>query len=1136
MKARRKPESNRLLHGGIAVLSVAVALGLTLLLEPWLYPTVTPFFFVAVIVSAGVGGWEAGLLATVLSTLAVHYCFIEPRSLWSIVQVGTGVRLGLFAITAALTSWLDHSRRMALNRARADYQALKETIEREEGARIKRQQAEEALRQSEDRFHAVAANLPKGAVFILDRDWCYLLAAGEALQAAGMRSEDLVGKTIWEALDPALAKNYEPNLRQALSGTPFSLEHESHGSSYISHGTPLYDDRGDIYAVLVMSYDISDRKQAEAQLRRVANLDTFRVALLDALRLVGALCVTESQPRLWSETEIELVRETADRLWAAIERTRAEAALRKSEEKYRSLFESIDEGFNLLEMMLDEAGNPYDFRIVETNPAWEQQTGLADATGKTLLEIAPTFERQWIDFYSNVVFSGKAARTEYYTEPVQRWYNVFASRVGGAGSRQIAVVFNDITDRKRREANLAFLAEIQTDCARLTTVAEMMQTVGAKIGSYLNLSICAFVDVDEAHDRAIVYHTWHREDAPNLMGTYRISEFVTEAFYRAARAGEIVIINDTNTDARTNAENCAALNVQAFIHVPFLHDGQWKFLFNGYDSRPRQWREDEIEVFRELANQIFPRLERARAEEALRHSESRFRLMVESAKEYAIFTLDLNGVVTGWNAGAERLLGYLEAEIVGCSGRIIFTPEDQEQGRHERELQLALTQGRAENERWHVRQDGSRFWGSGIVMPLQDEAGNVQGFVKIMQDKTTQRQTQAEREQLLHREQAARETAETANRIKDEFLAVLSHELRSPLNPILGWAKLLKAGNLDAAKTAQAITTIERNAKLQSELIEDLLDVSRILQGKLSLNASPVDLAVTIRGAIETVRLAAEAKSITVEANLDAVEPVSGDATRLQQVVWNLLSNAVKFTPTGGRVEVRLEPVDHQAQITVSDTGKGIPANFLPYVFDYFRQEDGATTRQFGGLGLGLAIVRHLVELHGGTVAVASAGEGLGATFTVNLPLLRTEDRGLKTENLALSTQHSALKPLEGLQILVIDDETDSREFVAFVLEQAGANVTTATTASEGFVALTQSSPDVLISDIGMPDLDGYMLMRQVRSLPPEQGGWVKAIALTAYAGDFNQQQALQAGFQQHVSKPVEPEELVRAISTLLTG
>jgi PAS domain S-box-containing protein len=384
--------------------------------------------------------------------------------------------------------------------------------------------------------------------------------------------------------------------------------------------------------------------------------------------------------------------------------------------------------------------------------------------------------------------------------------------------------------------------------------------------------------------------------------------------------------------------------------------------------------------------------------------------------------------------------------------------------------------------------------------------------------------------QLYRMAQRDRAKAESANRVKDEFLAVLSHELRSPLNPILGWTKLLRTKRLNPTKAEQALETIERNAKLQAQLIEDLLDVSRILQGKMTLNVAPVNLVATIEAALETVRLAAEAKSIQLQTTFNPVSrTLSGDTNRLQQVVWNLLSNAVKFTPSGGRVEIRLEQVGTYAQIQVKDTGKGISPEFLPYVFEYFRQEDGTTTRKFGGLGLGLAIVRHLVELHGGDVRAASPGEGLGATFTVRLPLMHIEPSS--REELQQTGQ---VLNLNGIQVLVVDDDTDAREFVSFLLEQSGATVLTAASADEALMTLTQSQPDVLLSDIGMPETDGYMLMRRVRTLPPEQGGQIPAIALTAYAGEINQQQALAAGFQQHVSKPIEPDQLISIIADLV--
>ena len=377
--------------------------------------------------------------------------------------------------------------------------------------------------------------------------------------------------------------------------------------------------------------------------------------------------------------------------------------------------------------------------------------------------------------------------------------------------------------------------------------------------------------------------------------------------------------------------------------------------------------------------------------------------------------------------------------------------------------------------------------------------------------------------------------------------------LRTPLNPILGWVKLLRTHQLDQAKTDAALETIERNAKLQAQLVEDLLDVSRILQGKISLRICPINLVSTTASAIETVHLAALAKSIQMTTMFDSnvgpnVAQVAGDPTRLQQVVWNLLSNAVKFTPAGGRVEVRLSvvselatvdetqvpPTDNYAQIQVSDTGKGINPDFLPYVFDYFRQENSTTTRVFGGLGLGLAIVRHLVELHGGTIQAESSGVGQGATFTVRLPLLKdSQEGGVRADDLSPSFLPASSSPLEGIRILAVDDNADTLEFLAFLLEQDGAEVRSAASALEALEVFAQWQPNLLLSDIGMPDKDGYMLIRQIRAMS-ERGGQLPAIALTAYAGEADRQQVLRTGFQKHLTKPVEPSELVAAIISLV--
>jgi PAS domain S-box-containing protein len=395
----------------------------------------------------------------------------------------------------------------------------------------------------------------------------------------------------------------------------------------------------------------------------------------------------------------------------------------------------------------------------------------------------------------------------------------------------------------------------------------------------------------------------------------------------------------------------------------------------------------------------------------------------------------------------------------------------------------------------------------------------------------------SEREKALAEE--ARNRAEEANRAKDEFLAVVSHELRTPLNSMLGWTRLLRSGRLDDDVFARGLETVERNTLSQAQLIEDLLDVSRIITGKLRLNVEPVDLESVIGLAVESVRHAAEAKEIRIQTIVDSgAGLVSGDRERLQQIVWNLLSNAIKFTPKRGKVQLQLTRVESHVELSVTDTGQGIEPDFLPHVFDRFRQADGGITRQQGGLGLGLAIVRHLVELHGGSVTAESPGAGQGATFVVLLPILAVRRETVKVpfSRKTSSKLHDFDCPptLAGIRVLVVDDEPDTREVLSMVLGECGVEVRGAGTAAEALAVLEGWQPDVLVSDIGMPGEDGYELIQKIRALPQERGGRIPAVALTAYARLEDRMQALSAGFQMHVAKPVEPAELVMVIHSLL--
>jgi PAS domain S-box-containing protein len=429
-------------------------------------------------------------------------------------------------------------------------------------------------------------------------------------------------------------------------------------------------------------------------------------------------------------------------------------------------------------------------------------------------------------------------------------------------------------------------------------------------------------------------------------------------------------------------------------------------------------------------------------------------------------------------------------------------------------------------------------WYEVVADPVFDLDGTVSAVVRTVKDITERKRTEARVAELLQLEQAAREEAERLNRLKDEFLATLSHELRTPLNAIVGWVQLLRAGGLDEARHAQAVETIARNAHQQSQLISDMLDVSRIVEGKLRLEWRPTDLARVLDEAWETVRPAAEAKGISLESHVEAsVASLNGDPDRLQQVVWNLLSNAVKWCPRGGRIRLSLEGDAATALIRVEDTGPGIDPRFLPYVFERFRQADASSTRSHAGLGLGLAIVRHLVELHGGTVSARNRSPEPGACFEVRLPRTAGDPAatGIASTESTLGELPAlpAEASLEGTRVLVVEDDRDGRSLLSYVLERAGASVATAASAAEGLRALSRERPDVLLADIEMPGMDGDSLIAAVRALPAEQGGLTPAAAVTAYAGERDRKRALRAGFQRHVTKPIQPAVLVQTVAAL---
>ncbi len=508
------------------------------------------------------------------------------------------------------------------------------------------------------------------------------------------------------------------------------------------------------------------------------------------------------------------------------------------------------------------------------------------------------------------------------------------------------------------------------------------------------------------------------------------------------------------------------------------------------------------ELKKQRQQRLAESIRREKVEAALKKSEKQLRMLITKNPD-GIVVVDKKGIVKFINPAALKLFNRQEEELLGELFGFPVAGEDKN------EVDISTGTGRELIAQMRV-----------VKVDWQGKIANL----VTLRDITERKQAELERIRLLAK-------AEAANRVKDEFLAVLSHELRTPLNPILGWTQLLRSNRIPAHKVDQALETIERNASFQAEMIKDLLDISRIMRGKLQLNPVSVDLINIIRASIETVHLAAHAKSVEIITNLPSETVfVEGDANRLQQIFWNLLSNAVKFNSSGGKVNIDLRLENSQAKVQIRDTGKGINSYFLPYVFDYFRQENSSSTRNTGGLGLGLAIVRHLVELHGGNIQVESPGIGKGTTFTVEIPLTSHVETYSETNN---KDKANLDLDFNGIKILIVDDEPDNLEFLKFVLETYGASVETATSAPEAFKLFLQDKPDLLISDIAMPEVNGHTLIRQIRALPSQKGAKIPAIALTAYAGETNQKESLQAGFNLHLAKPIQADSLAQRIAEL---
>lgn len=779
--------------------------------------------------------------------------------------------------------------------------------------------------------------------------------------------------------------------------------------------------------------------------------------------------------------------------------------------KYQALFDRMDQGLCILQVIFDADDRPIDYRFLEVNRVFEQQLGMAGALGKTIREIAPDIEPFWVDLYGRVALNGESALLENYSKPFDRWFGVNAFRIGDPDDRQVAVIFRDITERKRRENHHAFLADITEDFTRLPTLQDVMQVVGAKLGTYLDVSCCLFCEVDETGNSIATSYGWHRDGEPSLLRTYRMRECLGPQFTDDNRANRPVLVSDTRVDPRTHAPSYAALDIRSFLTVPHHQDGEWKYCIGVTDPLPRQWRPDEVQLFQELGSRIFSRLDRANADSALRASEARFRLMADAVPNI-IWIADAEGRAEFFNRQWEEYTGLANAPAEpGESVAAVVHPDDID--RVIQRFEAARSTGSTYQAEHRIRSaSGGYRWFLARAEPHRDElTGRVIRWFGASVD--------------IHDRKLAEEALEGADRRKDVFLATLAHELRNPLAPIrTGLTVLEMAPSADVATRTRAV--MARQLEHMVRLIDDLLDISRININKIELDRQRLDLRHILDTAIEGCRPAIDAGEHQLTVSYPATPiRLEADATRLAQIIGNLLGNAARYTPTGGRIEVSVQMEGPVVAISVRDNGEGIAPESMPVLFELFSQVGKPPESSPGGLGIGLALVKRLVEMHGGTVTAQSPGLSRGSTFTVRLPAFL--DAGLLCDETSDGVPEHGLS----LRILVVDDNIDAADTLGDLLSLTGHQVGTVHLGLQAVEAARSFKPDAIFLDIGLPDIDGYQVAQQLRAEADTRD--VTLIALTGWGADHDVERAMASGFDHHLTKPAGADEIAALLTSL---
>lgn len=811
-------------------------------------------------------------------------------------------------------------------------------------------------------------------------------------------------------------------------------------------------------------------------------------------------------------------------------------ALRVSEARFQALFDQAVVGM----VEFDSSG-----RISRANESYCRIVGrpMAEVVGATSDHYTHPADRDLARQHIGRLEASRVMRATFEkrylrTDGAAVWARATLSPLfddQGRLTRLLGIV-EDISEQKSAEERLRFLMNLSDMVRPLTDPDEIVAVSAQLLGEYVEADRCAYAEVAADQNTMNITGNYTR-GVKSIVGVHKFSDFGAEIHKLMLEDKPYVIYDIESHVPSVDVNLYREKQIQAVICVPLHKAGRFVGSMAVHQVRSRIWTADEIQLVQAVATRCWESIERARVTRHLRDSEQRYRTLVDTISQ-VVWLTNAEGSIDADNPSWGGFTGQSWEEYRGWGWLDAIHPDDRE--RTAQVWREAVADVKMYEVEYRLRRhDGEYRHVIARGAPLLRPDGNVKEWVGNCTDNHAETLLLVQNDRLLASERAARAEAERTSRLKDEFLATLSHELRTPLSAILGWSQLLQRTDLNSEEAHEGLATIERNARAQAQLIEDLLDMSRIISGKIRLDVQSVDLPAVITAAIGTVKHSAAAKRIEVTSQFDPhVDTIVGDPNRIQQVVWNLLSNSIKFTPPDGKVAVSLRHIGNNVEISVRDSGAGIAPEFLPHVFERFRQADATTTRHHGGLGLGLAIVKHLVELHGGSVGVWSGGVGQGSAFIILLPtssiLSRADSQAADGEKKATLVHRQPSAPwnppnLHGVRVLVVDDERDARDLARRILNECQADVVVAKNGREALHMLKISPPDVLVSDIGMPEIDGYELLRRARSA----GCQVPAVALTAFARAEDRTQALEAGFQVHLTKPLEARDLVAVVANL---